>query len=971
MSSESVLSDVSGKSRKREAKTSSDPPKRRRACTPARRRLLAPGVMGGRTFPGELSRFIIAGYENPRVFAGVSSESGLSGKDPKFRKQFIPTQPQVAAVLAKCIPRHLSATFTDEFLRVQKMDGVSSLAVHDAIPPGSRICTTFVASIHLALLDAFGVDNVLVERCDNMNSDHDKTGVVVVPHILEIIVFDAVLARSKKIPKPLSSARAIVDAPVKMRVSDASLKQPCHDARFRALVAVLPEAGVFYCHRERRKESVGVANAHVQLDNNWLRVVRNGSCEKRFAKGGYVTRLWGGDPDCMWKWKINRRSPKLVIPDTLTSSGLHWDGSWTKSVYQLQQCADEDSPRLPPDFFDKQDHYGKWSTEELRAEYLEQYLQSKSARRNCRHYVPGYLHHHINRDQVWVIDPENEGDVDLNVSVHVRHYKGSGKVALFRDSVVQVRYLPLLGGHAVDLVGRVRDHAASILRTRGVSGVRGNRGDQGTMHPVGSRIDMNGTRKQYKASSAVSERALLEGSVRAAAQLASTSVPGVLRVIQDVEDDAALLPRHGMKGDGKFGRVSHSMDVSVDLSNATHYDVNDASQGFSIWTEDVPGSTKDWYFVLPNVFGKKTHTGPTFNGLAIKLTHGVLISWDGRVIRHGTSMMDRKGGCHVYGTFFAAKSAIVRYGVKRAIALECRRRENAEKELGTKPLLAADGAPPTLEGEAAPDDDEDVSDDENEKDPDDDVTNGGNDVLGAGDLLNPPYGLSDDEEVEDPLVGDLGLGNEDGDEDEDSSSDECDMPFDGVDESLSDTNSKMPVTTLRTSVGKSDKSVDDAQRMCEQERDGESCFQGNDGGCPPEVVGRCQEQDRHRHGEMRWRHDEMRRRQEQDRHRHGEMRWRHDEMRHRQERDRHHHDQVRWHHDHEMWRRQERDWHRHDQVRWHHDEMRRRQERDSRCQGEERWRHDEMRCHQARDRRCHLEIRHQQEVRLQGSAIRR
>ena len=102
-----------------------------------------------------------------------------------------------------------------------------------------------------------------------------------------------------------------------------------------------------------------MAKAHVQLDNNWLCVVRNGSCESRFAKGGYVTHLWGGDPDCMWKWKINRRSPKLIIPDPLTSSGLHLDNYLTKSVYQVQQCADEESPRLPPDFFDKKDHYGK------------------------------------------------------------------------------------------------------------------------------------------------------------------------------------------------------------------------------------------------------------------------------------------------------------------------------------------------------------------------------------------------------------------------------------------------------------------------------------------------------------------------------------------------------------------------------------------------------------------------------------
>jgi hypothetical protein len=47
------------------------------------------------------------------------------------------------------------------------------------------------------------------------------------------------------------------------------------------------------------------------------------------------------------------------------------------------------------------------------------------------------------------------------------------------------------------------------------------------------------------------------------------------------------------------------MDASDNLVNASHYDTNDGSQGASIWTEDKPGSTRDWYFVLPNVFDKK------------------------------------------------------------------------------------------------------------------------------------------------------------------------------------------------------------------------------------------------------------------------------------------------------------------------------------------------------------------------------
>jgi hypothetical protein len=44
--------------------------------------------------------------------------------------------------------------------------------------------------------------------------------------------------------------------------------------------------------------------------------------------------------------------------------------------------------------------------------------------------------------------------------------------------------------------------------------------------------------------------------------------------MQDIEDDSDILPTKGMAGDGCYGRVSHAMDVSVDLSNASYYNVN-------------------------------------------------------------------------------------------------------------------------------------------------------------------------------------------------------------------------------------------------------------------------------------------------------------------------------------------------------------------------------------------------------------
>jgi hypothetical protein len=95
-----------------------------------------------------------------------------------------------------------------------------------------------------------------------------------------------------------------------------------------------------------------------------------------------------------------------------------------------------------------------------------------------------------------------------------------------------------------------------------------------------------------------------------------------------------------------------------------------------VWTgEEVPGLGANWFFVLPNVHGKKTD-GTEFHGMAMRLGHGVAISWDGQVIRHCTSashpdgmergrvgeMKDSHFKTHLYGTFSAAKEKIVHMG---------------------------------------------------------------------------------------------------------------------------------------------------------------------------------------------------------------------------------------------------------------------------------------------------------------------
>jgi hypothetical protein len=91
-----------------------------------------------------------------------------------------------------------------------------------------------------------------------------------------------------------------------------------------------------------------------------------------------------------------------------------------------------------------------------------------------------------------------------------------------------------------------------------------------------------------------------------------------------------------------------------------------------VWTESVPGLASNWYFILPNVYGE-TNEGTRFSGLAIQLTHGVAIQWDGRILRHCTSILHNDGvgspstidkplvppENQVYGMFSAAKTKLV------------------------------------------------------------------------------------------------------------------------------------------------------------------------------------------------------------------------------------------------------------------------------------------------------------------------
>jgi hypothetical protein len=637
---------------------------------------------------------------------GLSSHPLLLRQHPSLS---LASHTQVANVIAKCLPLQSVERFLSKFnsfrpppLQKQKKPrkrkkntakasapATTASAPLPKLAPASlpfcdeTICKTPVEWVDSALKCAFGEDHVMLKRCQHPN---EMYGLGESHSDLDVVVMDCVLSRGRPVERnnkkdatrdaPVAPVQACmlddVDAvnfAIAVRDGNAFNCNPSvrdedsNDEFYRACIVILPQAGVFYCHRERRSRLTGVPNTHVPMDINWLRFGHD-SPDNCFGRGSYVSRLANAANKCsIWKWSIRRSATNLLAFPTAIP-GLR-PRSVVRMIHRTKQLTDEEGPGLAPDFIVGEEDDLSNADPKSRAEtFQDAFSRSMSAKLGGRHYAPGFLHmgQCIDPRTTWVIDPKEFSELDLECFVTIPP-SADGQLPFRRVSVVQIRYLPhIVGSGCEELLTDINRHCRMVSSEKGGTGARAGNGDLGGMHPIGSRINKDWEHVQYVTSSGEAAVPVLSKAVEAASILASVAIPAALRVMQDFENDSGMQHFPGMSG-GRC-RVTLSMDMSINLANSSHYDVNDASQGFTIWTEDHPSSTQDWYFVLPNMKGKFPGTDRDYNGIAIKLSDGVLIGWDGRLIRHGTSMVGSRVG-NIYGTFFAPKTRIIQYGMSQ------------------------------------------------------------------------------------------------------------------------------------------------------------------------------------------------------------------------------------------------------------------------------------------------------------------
>ena len=393
--------------------------------------------------------------------------------------------------------------------------------------------------------------------------------------------------------------------------------------------------------------------------------------------------------------------PVYTIGDGGYVQRLHCDGSdglpvsvWCMTFNILRnnrvilcanQCADQDGPMLPQDVISVQCFSLAWPREVLALEFNSILARSNSARLGGQHYAAGTRYFDL-PSSCLVVDPATDPMMDIVVDA------APFGTSVDRQTVVRVRHALMLRTDPVphgDMELRIARKMSSLSKItrcnaairrgmRASSGVRSAGGDVGCMHAIGMRVEGDGISINPFAANGKVPESVLQDMVAALCCVGRLCCPDLMHLIKTLDSDSGvpvMSPMDGVGGDW-VGRTVH---MSVNLGNSSHNGVNDFSQGFAVRTEEKPGKASNWYFILPNVHGTRAD-GTRFSGLAVRLYHGVAISWDGRVLRHCTSVSkpDGEDGAKVssgggqrfdnylYGTFTACKEKVVQAG--RAIA---------------------------------------------------------------------------------------------------------------------------------------------------------------------------------------------------------------------------------------------------------------------------------------------------------------
>lgn len=351
--------------------------------------------------------------------------------------------------------------------------------------------------------------------------------------------------------------------------------------------------------------------------------------------------------------------------------GIHYNPQITRTHLQAIHTSDTSDEFFPPNYFTLSNQYFEVHDElEKRRSLYKKALQlAGSNKPRCRRFCKGAFyskilsnnddHQHTNFNKInmdgmpLVWDTHKNGALDIDVVV-----MSQTRETPYTTTQISVRQI----NKEEHLLSVCNDIGSYHQKNRSPCRTKAN--DCGKMFGVGTRVH-NGKFNNYKTFVDYDPLKSIE-----MCHLASN-------ILEKYFPHQVIAMRSTERGFGLFhnNHLTYNYDQSVDLGNTSHFDTMDASVGVSVWTELKCDNAGNWTFVFSNV--KFFYEGTLYVGLIVKLHHGAAMSWDGRFMRHcssiphvnennegyfnenndkhvnGDSVPDRLN--HVFGTFWAAK----------------------------------------------------------------------------------------------------------------------------------------------------------------------------------------------------------------------------------------------------------------------------------------------------------------------------
>ena len=668
---------------------------------------------------------ISSGFDMPDYFKYMEKKQSRPKFDAndKKTKEFVPSHATIGILVEKCLPHTLAEQFSDCYSsRVGKFVSQQLKKGHVSNEtPTDSIGKTPIHLIHESLKQCasipekngeplYGMEKIdLSSRYREMGANersHRTLDLLLRPRReiilgnssnvlrtkfgcgdLEVILMSVVVNRCYKNEE---EKKDFGNGDTDCKERDAGLQlQVTHkkhelehssDWRFLTVIAIVPSAGVFYSPFRKYEKTREL----VALPISWLRLKRNLKLTKDssspyddsrlppvFAKGGYVKSV---AQDQMYRIWINLRNTN--VPDVENINCV--------------QVPFGDNKNFLPDYYIDENGVAEYirDASHKRVRYDRELGKCKSVGVGKRNYIKGALYEKI-PDSCLVLDVKrHKGQVvnfDLLVGVQRRgkpmdsvkdkQLKGKRSVSIAEETTIEIRYEDPTEQNNLDDLLVLCKNATELCKQQ----VRKS-GDKGKMYAFGQKFDVyqkainefacNRKMNGYKRAS--DSRGLLATTSEGVLKFCKEQLPSVTRVLQDFEVDQGVQRSSTMGGPDHSMFLSNALFISEDLANAVHQDINDGCKCVCIWRETVSGWARNWYFILPDIvvqYPSFDDNGNecmiTYQGVAIKLYDGIVISWDGRVIRHGTSVTRpvpefKKGQeNHTYGCVYVAKQTVV------------------------------------------------------------------------------------------------------------------------------------------------------------------------------------------------------------------------------------------------------------------------------------------------------------------------